>query len=453
MTQLINKRGNNSSANTKVRKPTNKKNLGRFKIEPIKGKTRTTYKVSGYKKSGERVRERFPTVEEAKAHKQALDVAEIREQPMTITKLSESEVEDAEAAVKLLGAKGTLVEAVSFFNSNYKRVSGAPLKQTILQFIEHKETSRVTGSGLPRSSRTIYDLKNRLKHFSQHMALMAAKSELGDSISKERICEVIDHYEPKAVDQVLEDDIKSFLETKEGSWNNYRKILFGFFNWCSKNSLCASNPVKNVETRGKVRVIEILSVDEVRALLQAAMTVNEGELLAYYAISIFAGVRPESEAHKLDWKHIGLTGQKMRIQVGKVRKARAIEVNNTLIKWLEICDRTKPIIPGGNLQRKKAKVKQLAGFKGGVRDTQKQREIDDRPHMKEWIQDYTRHTYISNYIARHNDIYKAATLCGTSPEVIRQHYDGLIVDLELVNAFWEITPDSICDSNVLQFAL
>ena len=94
----------------------------------------------------------------------------------------------------------------------------------------------------------------------------------------------------------------------------------------------------------------------------------------------------------------------------------------------------------------------MAGFKGGVRDTKKQREIDDRPHMKDWVEDYTRHTYISNYIARHNDIHKAATLCGTSPEVIRQHYDGLIVELDLVDAFWGITPDSINNSNILQFA-
>lgn len=87
MTQPDIKRGKECSANTKVRKPTNKKNLGRFKIEPIKGKTKTTYRVSGYKKSGERVRDRFPTLAEAKARKQALDVAEIRDQPMTITKL------------------------------------------------------------------------------------------------------------------------------------------------------------------------------------------------------------------------------------------------------------------------------------------------------------------------------------------------------------------------------
>lgn len=448
----MNKQNKDSSVFKKVRKPANKKNTGRFTIEAIKGKTKTTYKVSGYKKSGERVRERYPTLAKAKAIKQALDVAEIRDQPMTITKLSESQVEDAEAAVRLLGENGSLVEAVNFFKSNFRRVSNAPLKQTIHRFIEHKESSRITGSGLKRSNRTIYDLKNRLKHFSEYMSLAIAERELGVSIPKEKIDEVIKQYEPKAVDKVLEDDIKSFLETKEASWNNYRKVLFGFFNWCCKNSICDRNPVKNIETRGKVREVKILSVDEIRSLLLAAMTVGDGELLAYYAISIFAGIRPESEAHKLEWKHIGLTGQKMRVQVGKVGKARAIEVNDTLIRWLEICDRTKPLIPEGNLQRKKAKVKRMAGFKGGIRDSKKQREIDDRPQMKEWVEDYTRHTYISNYIARYNDIYKASTLCGTSPEVIRQHYDGLIVDLDQVDAFWDITPDSIYDNNVIQFA-
>lgn len=452
MTSQTNKNAKDTLLIKKVRKPTIKKNEGRFKIEPIKGKVKTTYKVSGYRKTGERIRDRFPTMEEAKARKQALDVAEIRDQPMTITRLSESQVEDAETAVKLLGKNGSLVEAVSFFNSNYKRVSDAPLRQTILQFIKHKESSRVAGSGLKRSERTIYDFKNRLKNFCDHMTLMAAQRELGDLIPGDKISEITDHYEPKAVDQFLEGDIKAFLETKEGSWNNYRKVLFGFFSWCCKNSLCAINPVANIETRGKVREVKLLSVDEVRALLLAAMNVNEGELLAYFAVCIFAGIRPESEAHKLDWKHIGLTGQRMRIQVGKIGKARAIEVNNTLIRWLEVCDQTKPIIPDGNLQRKKAKIKRMAGFKGGVRDSKRQRDIDDMPHMKTWVQDYTRHTFISNFIARHNDIFKAATLCGTSPEVIRQHYDGLIVDLELVNAFWSITPETINHSNIVKFA-
>lgn len=442
----------NRSTVTKVRKPSKKRNSERFKIKPIQGVTKTTYEVAGRKKSGERIRERFFTMEEAKACKQALDVSQIRDQPMTITKLSEAQVEDAEAAVKLLRYNGSLVEAVSFYISNYKRVSDAPLKQTIAQFINYKETSRIPGSGLKRSERTIYDLKNRLKHFCDHMTWVAAKGELASTIPEVMINKVIDQYEPKAVDQVLEGDIKTFLETKEGSWNNYRKALFGFFNWCSKNSLCAINPVGSIETRGKLREITLLSVQEVRALLQAAMTVNDGELLAYFAISIFAGIRPESEAHKLRWEHIGLSGQKMRIQVGKVGKARAIEVNDTLIQWLQTCDRTKPIIPSGNLQRIKAKVKRLAGFKGGVRDSKRQREIDDMPHMKKWVQDYARHTYVSNFIARHNDIYKAATLCGTSPEVIRQHYDGLIVDLELVDAFWNITPETINRSNIVKFA-
>jgi len=127
-------------------------------------------------------------------------------------------------------------------------------------------------------------------------------------------------------------------------------------------------------------------------LLHAAQSVHDGIFLAYVSIALFAGLRPDSELGKLTWKGIGLKAKKMRVPAVKTRKGRAITISDNLCQWLEVCDRTKPIIPEVNFQRSFAAVKREAGFKGRVRDSKKLREIDDREGMKPWVPDYTRHT-------------------------------------------------------------
>lgn len=435
---------------SKTRKPHKKRTTERFTVIEIQGKLRKTWQVSGYKRNGERVRVKFKTLPEAEAEKKALDLEALGEKKQNITELTKAQLDDAKAALEILKGHASLVEAATYFRNNYKQVSGKPLRDAIIAYEQDRETTRVAKTGKPRSERTLYEIKNRLGAFEDFMIERAIIAETGDKkLVDDALEELKAVVSPKAADQVVSSDIEAFLADKGASWNNYRSKLSGFFSWCVKQHICASNPVEAVERHGSEGNKEYFTIGEVKSLLEAAQTELDGAFLAYVSIALFAGLRPDSELKKLTWKDVGLKSKKMRVPAGKTGKARAIEMPENLIQWLEACDRTKPILPTGSFQRGFAKVKRAAGFKGGVRDTKTQREIDDAEGMKPWVVDYTRHTFISYYIAKHSDIYKTATVSGNSPQMIQDHYDGLIVDAEAIDAFWELTPKSLSKSNLV----
>lgn len=439
----------------KTRKPSKTKNTERFTVTEIVGARGSTWQVTGYKKTGERVRPKFKTYETATTAKQALDLEALGEVKQNLTELSPKQIKDATVALHILGHSTSLLEAATYFKANYKQVSGKPLPDTIAAYNVDRETTRIAKTGKKRSERTTYEIKSRLRTFESFMIERAIKAELGttkttDKEAMERLRETIT---PKLVDQISSQDIEAFLKDKGKSWNNYRTKLSGFFSWCIDQSICAINPVDKVERHGNEANKEYLSVLETKRLLEAAQSDHKGKYLAYTAIALFAGLRPDSELGKLTWKDVGLKSKKMRVPAGKTGKARAITISDNLLQWLETCDRTKPIMPEGSFQRGFAEVKRLAGFRGGIRDSKKHREIDDQEGRKPWVPDYTRHSFITYYMGKHSDIYKTATESGNSVEMVRDHYDGLIVDADAIDAYWAITPKSLAASKVVKFAV
>ena len=437
----------------KTRKPTNKKNTERFAITEVIGKRGSTWQVTGYRKTGERVRHKYKTQKKAEGAKHILDLEALGEAKQNLTTLTEAQLKDATTAFEILGKGGSLVESVAYYKANYKQVSGKPLSDAIAAYIDDREITRIVKTGKFRSPRTIYEIKNRLKAFKEFMLEQAIKEEVGSAkvINKGAMVDLKDSVQSKLVDQISSADIEDFLESKGASWNNYRSKLSGFFAWCVKHHICAFNPTEQVERHANESEIAYLSIAEVTNLLHAAQSVHDGMFLAYVSIALFAGLRPDSELGKLTWEGIGLKAKKMRVPAGKTRKGRAITISDNLCQWLEACDRTKPIIPEVNFQRNFAAVKREAGFKGGVRDSKKLREIDDREGMKPWVPDYTRHTFITYYMGKHGDIYKTATESGNSPEMVRDHYDGLIVDADAIDTFWSMTPKTFEADNLVEF--
>lgn len=438
----------------KTRKPSKTKSTERFQITEVIGARGSTWQVTGYKKSGERVRSKFKSYEEAVATKQALDLEAMGEAKQSLTELTPEQIKDATVALHILGKSNSLTEAATYFKANYKQVSGKPLRDTIIAYTIDRETTRIAKTGKKRSERTIYEIKNRLATFEEFMIEQAIQAELGtiQTVDKAALQELRDSITPKLVDQISSQDIEAFLADKGKSWNNYRSKLSGFFSWCIAQHICAVNPVDQVERHGNEANKEYLSILDTQRLLEAAQSAHNGKYLAYTAIALFAGLRPDSELTKLTWRDIGLKSKKMRVPAGKTGKARAITISNNLLEWLESCDRTSPIVPAGSFQRGFAEVKRQAGFKGGVRDSKKLRAIDDQEGRKPWIPDYTRHTFITYYMGKHGDIYKTATESGNSVEMVRDHYDGLVVDADAIDAFWAITPSSLKASKIVEFA-
>ena len=404
----------------KHRKPAQRKKTERFTVTEVLGKRASTWLVTGYKLDGTRIRQKFKSKPraEAFAHSLSLQIADGGLRTIA-TKLSEPQLEDAQAAFRLLEHGDTLLGAVQFYKDNYQRTSGLPLERAIFLFIDSKERAG-------RSERTVRQLRSTCNAFARSVA-------------------------GKPVDEVLRHDVDAYLSRyKAQSFNNARTELLGFFKWCMKENFCANNPVQGVERIKIHRDPEFLKPEAVEALLLSGAVNAGGELLAFLAIAFFAGVRPDSELKKLTWEHVNFVDNEIQVPAGKTGVKRTVKMMPNLIDFLSECDRSKPIYPV-NFRRKFAVVRRAAGFKGGITNSKKEKELEADPKLRKWPQDVTRHSFITYYVRDCGDIYKTATTAGNSPEVIKEHYEGAATSTQ-ARAFWALTPAALQTSKVVGFA-
>lgn len=404
----------------KIRKPSRRKQIDRFEIKEVIGKKGSTWLVTGYKLDGSRVRKKFKTRVQADTEVHALSLQSADRGLRTVaTKLSEEQLEDAQAANGLLREGETLVSAVEFYKANYKRVSGLPLNEAIFMFVESKERNK-------KSQRTINQLKYTCNSFAEFV-------------------------EDKPVDEVLKADAKAFLSKfSPQTFNNYRAELHNLFNWCQEENLCASNPLKGIERIEIKRDKVFLEPNEVEALLASAKANESGDLLPFVAIALFAGLRPDSELKKLTWDRINFEDEEIQVPAGKTGVKRTVKMRPNLVEFLQEADRTKPIYPK-NFRRKFSVVRRSAGFKGGITNSKAEAALEADPRLKKWVPDVTRHSFITYYVRDCRDVYITATMAGNSPEIIRAHYEGAASSSQ-ANKYWSITPKTLEADNLLKFA-
>lgn len=405
----------------KTRKPAQKKKTERFKVTEVIGKKGSTWLVTGYKFDGTRIRQKFKTKAKADSEVHALSLQVADGGLRTIaTKLTEEQVEDSQAAFRLLDEGDTLLGAVQFYKDNYKRTSGLALDEATFKFIESKEKAK-------KSERTIRQLKSTCKRFAE-------------SVSN------------KPVDEVLRGDIDAYLmQYKAQSFNNIRTELFGFFKWCIKEHLCAENPVEGIDRVKVFRDPEFLKPKEVEALLLSGMENSDGDLLAFLSIAFFAGLRPDSELKKLTWDGVNFEDNEIQVPAGKTGVKRTVKMKPNLVELLAECDRSKPIYPA-NFRRKFSVVKRGAGYKGGITNTKAEAKLEADETLKGWPQDVSRHSFITYYVRDCGDVFKTATAAGNSPSIIKEHYEGAATSSQ-AKAFWAIAPKGLVASKVVKFAV
>ena len=172
----------------KTRKPAQKKKTERFKVTEVIGKRGSSWLVTGYKSDGARVRDRFKIKLKADAHAHSLSLQTADGGLRTIaTKLTEGQVEDAQAAFRLLDEGDSLLGAVQFYKDNYKRTSGLALDEAIFRFLESKEKAK-------KSERTTRQLKSTCRRFAESVSNKAVDEVLRGDIEAIQ-CAVIQQYQ------------------------------------------------------------------------------------------------------------------------------------------------------------------------------------------------------------------------------------------------------------------
>ena len=188
-----------------------------------------------------------------------------------------------------------------------------------------------------------------------------------------------------------------------------RGIIGTFFKFAYQHDWIAANPVDKIpRTRLPRRRASADTLTAAKACELMAFVENYrgGELVTFYALCLFAGVRPclrNGEIIKLKPEHIRLDDGTILIppEVSKVHEKRIIAIQPNLAAWLRAYPLEKhPIIPSKHIRNTRAHIsKQFA-----------------------LSHDVLRHTFISMFVAKFRSLGEAALQAGNSESIIRRHY-------------------------------
>ncbi len=354
-----------------------------------------SYRVRGLLKR-ERIEKSFKHKDQAKRWMQAKELESKSDSLKTqITPLTENELREAEIAYHMLKGQ-SLFSAVDFYLKTHNdTLNEKNCYDAYIEFLGSKEQANVRPL-------TIKNLRLQVGAF-------------------------INGHRDKQVNEVTDQELQSFLHKpalSAVSVNTYRRALLGFFNWCKKQNYRLDNPVEKIEIiKVDQKLPEIFSLKQVTQLINEAAKIEEGTLIPYITIGLFAGLRP-FEMQRISWEEIDLDEGLITLQ-GKHTKnrnqLRHVDIANNLLEWL-LPARAR------NLDIYPSKWYQLFKL------------LKDKCKMKRWPVDIMRHTYGSNHYRYYNDIGLTAAQMGNSPNIIFKHYRNLVKPKEAA-LYWEIRPN------------
>ena len=388
----------------------------RFKILPYTNPRTGTasWRVTGTRRNGERIRENFADAAEAQYRHTELEaefhatngVAALR-----ATRLTDEQVGIAEAAFKRLERDEDLLTAVDHWLRTGKpsTVKESPrLDEALTAYEAWLETTtdlRPITKG---------HLRRRVGHFVRNVANMR-------------------------VTDVQPDHIEKYLAHRKVSPNtkdaNCRAIS-SFFTWCMKGKRhwAINNPCYAVEIEGLTsdddREPVVLAVKECEALLRAAEKFENGRLVPYVALCLYGGLRP-FETARLTWEQVNLVDGEIRLKgtQTKTGKGRIVAIEKTLKVWLSRYRKAGEIYrPAYELE-----LKALRACIGYGTPT---KEI---PDLKPWVPDVLRHTAISHYFRATGSYGRTAEQFGNSEAIIKKHYQSRVSSAE-TKRFYTLRP-------------
>ena len=398
-------------ATQKRKNPKPKTKSGQLTIrEFTDSKGYPVFRVEGYRVNGKRKIVDRSTKEAALrfiAEKQ-IEVLNSEKLHTVTTRLTPAQIAQAESAFTRLG-KHSIDEAVSFYLGNAATPdTPTELKVAIREFLIAKE-----GEGLrPQSLR---QLESTLSRFKTHAERKGAQNV------------------HECLAAVVESFLKS-LRAKNGvdkasakTWNNYRADLSSFFSFCSdpRRRWIEMNPcsmVSKIKTDGNGDP-DALTIWRAARLMRDVESTKDGALVPYFALALFAGIRPGSKGelaklatHPDREKLIDLKKGIITIpaNVSKTRQKRQIVIQPALRSWLEKYG--TEILPTNHDRMVKAIRKKHA-----------------------LTHDVLRHTFISFHVAAFRSVGDAALEAGNSEGVVKAHYLNMATR-EQGNTFWRITP-------------
>lgn len=351
--------------------------------------------------NGQRIREAFPTKEQAE--KRAAQIRQMvdNEGSAAFNMPPDIRAEAAKCVEKLKPYGASLNEAVNHYIEHVLKYRAAPTVESVIA--EIVKVKQVNGRRLD----TITNFRVRADRFAE-------------TFGERRLSTIT----PEEIRAWLNDRMMHRgRELAPVSRINYLVAVGNVFSFGVKHGYCDRNPVKLVDRPSRENGdVHFLSVEQIVSLLLHAV---KYELVPYVALGVFAGPRPEKELRALDWSKVSLSERTIRIDasLAKTRQRRVIEVVDALLAYLTLyAKRRGPVVDMSDQEFRKRweTCRKDAG-------------------IVEWPHDALRHSFATYHLAAFNDIGKLSLQMGNSPQVIHSNYKGLTSKAD-AERFWALRP-------------
>jgi integrase len=243
----------------------------------------------------------------------------------------------------------------------------------------------------------------------------------------------VETYGDKAIQQISPEELSAWLRENSRSVRQRHKNrtqLSGLFNLALKNGYLITNPVARIPAPKLVKSgrTEILTVSETRALMASAEN-EKPEMVPYFALCLFAGIRPghpDGEMGRLDWDDIDFKLREIYIRPEVAKRDiqdRVIRMSENLIAWLLPYRKERGPIYFTDYSRRRI-IKNA-----GVR----------------WVNSIMRHSFGSYHLGRYQNSGDTAEQMGhQGDKMLFKHYRRALSKSEDTDPgeFWAIFPDS-----------
>lgn len=352
-------------------------------------------------KAGVRTRTCFATQEEAQQAAMR-EAGNIVSEGMQALVLSREQRRDAARALGILNGTATLEAAADFLmRHSVAGEAGKPVREVVDDFLQAKR-------GANRRPGTLRD----------------SKSHLG---------RVVAAFGDRPLGTITLLDLERWLgglAVGPVTRDHYRRYVVSLFKYGQRRGLCDRNPALGLAKSGRdERMPSILTPKQAQDLLEAAQ-VHAPEMVMYFAVALFAGLRPMNELARLDWRNIDFKAKTIMVDpaTAKRRRSRYVKMSANLIAWLTPYRRTSGTVFYS--RRLFRRVVEKAGF-------------------AIWPPDVMRHSFASYHLVAHGDANATALQLGHAgaPGILFDHYRALAKPKD-ARAFWKIKPKA---QKVLQF--
>lgn len=197
--------------------------------------------------------------------------------------------------------------------------------------------------------------------------------------------------------------------------------------WAWERGHLRRNPMESLRKppRAAAGPPAILAPDEAAALLHAAHR-HAPEMVLYFAVGLFAGLRPVRELAGLRWEDVDLPDRRLYVPCGRAKtgRTRAVPVSDNLAAWLDTIPCTLRHGPVATFSR--AAFRRCVAAAGIA-----------------WTPDVMRHTRVSYRLALGISPAVVAAEGGHSADIMRRHYANLRIPPAEIARFWALTPAAV----------